>query len=493
MPGEWELMNRSAGMQDLSGYDDATAQLDLKRKLRIAQALQEQQMPQGQMVGNTFVAPSWTQGVANMLNKYVGRKTEENALKNYGQAQAERTKKLADLLQGKEVEQTMDYNEAGNMPGITETVRKPYSQQEFISRAVGIMPELGSKLVESQIAQYGKEDTPISLGKGGILVNRRGDILAQNPESEKEQQMFGKVNPQDFTPESLNAFAKSGGKDYSVLKPVLKQQSQGTPSPIGRLYEERDAIAAKNPNDPRLKQYDAMIQKTVTFANQQPYQATNDALDYAAEVYRSTGHMPALGQGSAQLRTQILERAANLNRQEGVSQSEAATNLAAKKATQGTLLQLQKQATMVKAFETNARKNGDMALNLSEKVDRTGSPIFNKWIQAGQKSITGNPDVSAFNAANETFVNEYAKIMSGSMGNTPVSDAARAHAHDMLSTVQTKGQYRAVMDVLKQEMNNRIVGLDEELKATKNMLNPKNVAPSSKASSASGWKIEKVQ
>jgi len=199
MPGEWELMNRSAGMQDLSGYDDATAQLDLKRKLRIAQALQEQQMPQGQMVGNTFVAPSWTQGVANMLNKYVGRKTEENALKSYGQAQAERTKKLADLLQGKEVEQTMDYNEAGNMPGITETVRKPYSQQEFISRAVGIMPELGSKLVESQIAQYGKEETPISLGKGGILVNRKGDILAQNPEAVKPQPRYSNVTRDENT------------------------------------------------------------------------------------------------------------------------------------------------------------------------------------------------------------------------------------------------------------------------------------------------------
>ena len=57
--------------------------------------------------------------------------------------------------------------------------------------------------------------------------------------------------------------------------------------------------------------------------------------------------------------------------------------------------------------------------------------------------------------------------MSGSMGNTAVSDSARAHAHGMLATVQTKESYAGVMATLNKEMNNRIKGLDDELQASK--------------------------
>lgn len=192
-------MAYDSNFQDLSGYDDATAQLDLKRKLRIAQALQEQQLPEGRMAGNTFVAPSWTQYVGNMLGKYVGRKSEEDALKNYSQAQAAKTQRLADLLKGQEVEQPVDYNEAGNMPGMTQTVRKPYSQQEFTSRAVALMPELAPKMIETQLSQYGKEEQPISLGEGGILVNRKGDIIAQNPKSSKPQPKYSNVTRDENT------------------------------------------------------------------------------------------------------------------------------------------------------------------------------------------------------------------------------------------------------------------------------------------------------
>jgi glutamate-1-semialdehyde aminotransferase len=177
--------------------------------------------------------------------------------------------------------------------------------------------------------------------------------------------------------------------------------------------------------------------------------------------------MPALGQGSSGIRTAILTEAALQNQKEGKTNVEGATDLVSNKASTTAIAQLQKQKTMVGAFERTATKNADIASKLSEQTDRTGIPVFNSWLQAGQKGITGNPTVSAFNAANETFVNEYAKIMSGSMGNTPVSDAARAHAHDMLSNSQTKEQYQAVLNVLRQEMGNRMSGFDEELMSAK--------------------------
>lgn len=207
-------------------------------------------------------------------------------------------------------------------------------------------------------------------------------------------------------------------------------------------------------------------------APQVPVIFDNTVLDFAAQQYLKTGIMPSLGAGSSKMRQDIITRAAQINQGQGMTAAEGAEQMVANKATSAGILQLQKQKTMVGAFEKNAMRNADIALRLSDQTDRSGIPVFNTWLQRGQKSISGNPTVSAFNAANETFVNEYAKIMSGSMGNTPVSDSARAHAHEMLSTTQTKEQYSAVLKVLKEEMKNRMVGFEEELKEAKASLSP---------------------
>lgn len=140
MPGEWELMNRGSNTQDLSGYDDATAQLDLKRKLRIAQALQEQQAPQGQMVGNVFVAPSWTQNLANLANRYVGRRSEEKAIEDYNRYNKTQRDKMAEAL-GKfgDVFKPKDVVTQG-----TYDIEKPVEQTQVATSPYGTTEQLGA-------------------------------------------------------------------------------------------------------------------------------------------------------------------------------------------------------------------------------------------------------------------------------------------------------------------------------------------------------------
>ena len=241
---------------------------------------------------------------------------------------------------------------------------------------------------------------------------------------------------------------------------------------VNGMTVQETMIGAPTPQNPEGVWKE--IGRGARFKEEPPVAFDNQVLDFAAETYRKTGIMPSLGAGSRQMREAILTRAAQLNAQEGGTAAEGAEQLVANKATAAGILQLQKQKTMVGAFEKNALRNADIALKLSGETDRTGVPVFNRWIQAGQKSIAGNPTVSAFNAANETFVNEYAKIMSGSMGNTPVSDSARAQAHEMLATTQTKEQYDAVVKVLKAEMKNRMIGFEEELKEAKSSLSPRS-------------------
>ena len=188
---------------------------------------------------------------------------------------------------------------------------------------------------------------------------------------------------------------------------------------------------------------------------------TPAAIDNAAARYNIDGTLPpmGMGKGGSAARSQILNRAAELA--SGVDGTDQRVAQLTTKASASTLLQLKKTKTMIKAFEEMANKNADIALELSTKVDRTGSPVVNRWFLAGNNKLAGDVDTATFNTAVNVFANEYAKIMSGSMGNTPVSDSARKEAHEILNTAQTPAQLRANIKLLQREMKNRLIGLDE--------------------------------
>ena len=188
---------------------------------------------------------------------------------------------------------------------------------------------------------------------------------------------------------------------------------------------------------------------------------TEAAINNAAARYNIDGTLPpmGMGKGGATARSLILNRAAELA--SGVDGTDQRVAQLTTKASASTLLQLKKTKTMIKAFEEMANKNADIALEMSEKVDRTGVPVLNRWILAGNNKLKGDVDTATFNTAVNVFANEYAKIMSGSMGNTLVSDSARKEAHEILNTAQTPAQLRANIKLLQREMKNRLIGLDE--------------------------------
>ena len=77
------------------GFDQQIEQQNIDRQRQYAQALRQQGAKgvQGQMVGRTYVAPSWTQGLAQMLQAYQGRESENMA--------DEKQKALADAVRGR--------------------------------------------------------------------------------------------------------------------------------------------------------------------------------------------------------------------------------------------------------------------------------------------------------------------------------------------------------------------------------------------------------
>ena len=84
---------------DQTQLEDPTLQaINLKRKLALADSLRNTPELQGQMVSGRYVAPAWTQSLANVANKYIGNKISENAMKEYGNAEKAKQDKMAEAL-----------------------------------------------------------------------------------------------------------------------------------------------------------------------------------------------------------------------------------------------------------------------------------------------------------------------------------------------------------------------------------------------------------
>jgi len=129
-------------------------QQQLNRQQQMAQLLmqQGQQMPQGQMISGRYVAPSFTQNLANLANTYVGSRLAERGDKQalelaakLRQRYGDELKEFRNLMQGRE-------NEAPNVQGAYDFAATAYNPA---LQAAGLR-----KLTEGPI-KVGVEDTLI--------------------------------------------------------------------------------------------------------------------------------------------------------------------------------------------------------------------------------------------------------------------------------------------------------------------------------------------
>lgn len=191
-------------------------------------------------------------------------------------------------------------------------------------------------------------------------------------------------------------------------------------------------------------------------------QLTPETIDREAQSYLQTGKLPALGFGGHLGRTKIMNRATELAKETGIPFNDLVPRQMAMRASQAELTRLQTQRGQVMAFAKAADKNLDIALELSDKVDRTDIQAVNAFLQTGRKQF-GSVEASNFAAAVEVGVRESARVLSGSMAG-PVTDKSRQEIHQMLSTAQSPAQFKGALQVLRRDMNSRKEGYDEQIR-----------------------------
>ena len=190
--------------QDQMPQDDAMMQLELQRRMKFADALRNQAAPEGQMVSGHYVAPSWTQYLANAVGKYQGGKQEQEAMKQYGDYQQTKSQKYADLL-----------GEADNAK---------------FQQGLAQMPEYAPDLVKSRLANMTKQENPMVV-PAGSTVFQGGKAVYTAPKEEALKSEYANVQQDPQT-----------GKFFGVnIKTNQVEQIPGaamSPKPAMTPYEK---------------------------------------------------------------------------------------------------------------------------------------------------------------------------------------------------------------------------------------------------------------
>lgn len=235
---------------DQSGLEDPTLQaINLKRKLALADSLRNSPELQGQMVSGHYVKPSWTQSLANAVNKGLGAYTEQKAMKDYAESQKAEKSKLSKAFN--------EYITGKGPKDITTTqdnfVTQPLQEGQSVATAPSYSPTSQSSEQVGQVAPNYAGQAPVLNMTGDTTVNQPTTSTMQVPRTKQEQManalkyinatgntdlaskavlgdienMFkapetnlGKVEIDKFTPTSIAKFKETG--NYNDLQAITK-------------------------------------------------------------------------------------------------------------------------------------------------------------------------------------------------------------------------------------------------------------------------------
>lgn len=310
------------------------------------------------------------------------------------------------------------------------------------------------------------ENKPIVLPQGSSLASPTGNVIAKGNAKPMVEHNYPVADNQVQPHISLDSGqtwnpipgSQPSAKFARQVAPVIKVGGD-TAKYQNVQADGKGGFIGLNKNTGRME---AIPQTEAVTA---PATLSGDALDSAAGRYKLDGTLPPnLGRGiQGQANTvKILNRAAEMARDAGDTPEAGRIGQLAAKANAGALNELSKRESQVSAFERTFVKNTQLVESLSDKVDRTGVPILNKWINSGKRAVLGDPDLSSFDAAIKGAVNEYTKIVSGSMGNVAMAEGEIKKIEDLLSAAQTPEQVKAVLKTMRTETQNRMSGFAEQ-------------------------------
>lgn len=200
------------------------------RRRKMAEALMQQAQapgtPNNEMAGGYVIRKSPYEGLAKMLQMGIGAwgaKRADQEMKDLAnkrqEAMSADQNALVDALkvaQTGKPEIPMPADELGGGPG--RAAQAPTGKIDPAIMGQLQTPEGKQQAVQLLMQQLAPKGVH-TVAEGGSLVRDDGQVLFKGT---PKQETFAKIDPAKYTPESVQAFAASGNRDFTVLRPDRK-------------------------------------------------------------------------------------------------------------------------------------------------------------------------------------------------------------------------------------------------------------------------------
>jgi len=237
--------------------DDATLQqINLKRQLALADSLRNTPELQGQMVGNRYVAPSWTQSLANVANKYIGNKIAEKSMKDYGAFQQSEKDKTIKALK--------EFGQAFEPKNITNTEMQATEVPLTQGMNVPTSPFGTNEQVNQVAPNYGNQAPVQNMSGNTTQMNPVTTTSTVQPTMSDIEKAYTNLATSTNNPKLLeDIYAKRYEKMMKANEPIKLSAGEAYYSPTGtKLFG--------NPKE----ETPGSLEKDYTFAKAHGYQGS---------------------------------------------------------------------------------------------------------------------------------------------------------------------------------------------------------------------------
>jgi len=318
-------------------------------------------------------------------------------------------------------EVTAKYGGSGDtLPGPAYTIYEGRAKELTEKKQNGLMQ------LEFMVKMFDKDMGWENVSKGGALVQPGTGKMIQNPEIREYK-----------TPD-----------DTQLTIGALTQK-------LGRTPTSQEVLDAKEASAIKI----AGAKASSTEKGRQEAQAgvlSPEAIQVEGIKFATTGKMPAMGMGGGlTVRASIMNAGAKYLIENGVDPKTVPAMQAEYNATNQAYASVKKGAEQIKGFEQGLIKNADYALELSQKIFRTGVIPANEVINY-LKTKTGDPGIVKFGAALYAAAMEYEKVRTAGTGVTSaeLSIGAQKKAEEIMNKAMTHEQLSGIVDAMKVDTSN---------------------------------------
>ena len=334
---------------------------------------------------------------------------------------------------------------------------------------------VGQAVAANQQPQQSQAPTPQQQMQQAVLSAQKTyqTLIANGVDENQARITASKQLVQAGVPGAADALAKAQGtslenavKGAEIAKNTGEAQNYVNSDARDKAKEARETAQntwqTVQEDDNHIIQKNGLgevkVQQKLPAAQQAAAAVSPDAMQAMLDSYHTTGTVPPGLARSPAMAGKFWDAEAQYQQQTGNTAAATQANKASLKANTDALAQTQKQLSATTSYFDTMDKNIDKARALANTIDFSDAGALNKAYAAWLKG-TSDPTYAKYNLFFDAVTNEYAKIKSGSLGNAPVSDAARHEAANVLIPTLGKEGVNAVFDAIKDEGNNRLDSL----------------------------------